>query len=61
MSDLKPCSHHRIKFQHDYIGWHAWADALFKAGQRQAQCKKCERWLFPEEVGSSVSESSDDQ
>lgn len=32
-----------------YNEWHAWAEVQLRAGLRQAQCKKCHRWFFPQE------------
>ncbi len=33
---------------HDYVGWHAWADYQAAAGLKQSQCEHG-RWLFPQE------------
>lgn len=35
---------------HDYLGWHAWAEVQHKAGLRQDECGRCGRWKFPQEL-----------
>lgn len=35
---------------HDYLGWHAWAEVQHKAGLRQRECGRCARWKFPQEL-----------
>lgn len=34
----------------DYLGWHDWPEVQRKAGVLQSRCKKCEKWLTPQEV-----------
>lgn len=34
---------------HDYVGWHEWADVQSSGGLKQAQCEHG-RWLFPQEA-----------
>lgn len=36
--------------EHDYLGWHAWAEVQHKAGLRQVACGGCGRWKYPQEL-----------
>jgi hypothetical protein len=32
-----------------YLEWHEWADVQHKAGIKQFRCKRCGKWLTPQE------------
>ena len=34
-----------------YLEWHEWARVQQRAGLRQTQCPRCEKWLFPQSRG----------
>ena len=33
-----------------YLDWHEWADIQHKAGLKQKQCGRCEKWCFPQQL-----------
>jgi hypothetical protein len=33
-----------------YAAWHEWAAAQHRAGLRQARCRNCGLWKFPQEL-----------
>jgi hypothetical protein len=35
-----------------YMHWHEWAKVQHRGGLRQAKCRVCQLWLFPQEVNS---------
>lgn len=37
----------------EYLRWHAWADAQYKAGLRQSSCSRCGKWHFPQELDAA--------
>lgn len=32
-----------------YVAWHEWAAAQHRGGLRQARCRGCGLWLYPQE------------
>jgi hypothetical protein len=38
----------------EYLQWHEWAGVQYKAGLRQAQCGRCGKWKFPQELSDIV-------
>lgn len=41
---------------HDYLGWHAWAEVQHKAGLRQVECGKCSKWQYPQQLSDKTIE-----
>lgn len=40
----------------NYLAWHEWADVQYKAGIKQKPCKRCGKWLTPQEVDSHLAQ-----
>lgn len=45
MSDTKQKCQHTPQPE-GYMQWHAWADAMMKAGWRQRRCPQCGLWAI---------------
>lgn len=43
------CEKHKIK-KRTFFEWDIWIGKEIKKGAKQAQCKECGKWLFPEEI-----------
>ena len=39
-----------------YLAWHEWAEVQHKAGLRQKQCGRCEKWKYPQELSDKKAE-----
>ena len=37
-----------------YLAWHEWAEVQHKAGFRQKQCGRCEKWKYPQELSDKI-------
>ena len=37
-----------------YLAWHEWAEVQHKAGLRQKQCGRCEKWKYPQELSDKI-------
>lgn len=37
-----------------YTEWHEWAAVQHRAGLRQTRCKRCGKWLFPQQIDTHV-------
>lgn len=37
-----------------YLDWHEWARVQAAAGLKQRQCKKCNKWRYPQDLKNGV-------
>ena len=37
-----------------YLAWHEWAEVQHKAGLRQKECGRCNKWFYPQQLSVTI-------